>query len=290
MSRIAYVNGSYLPQAHASVHIEDRGYQFADGIYEVIAVWNGLPVDYARHLERLKAGLEALSIALPMPERSLMTVLRQVIRRNGLKKGALYLQVTRGVAPRNHPFPAGIASSLVVTARSKIGPAEPALSTGVDVLSVADIRWKRRDIKTIGLLPNVLAKQAARQAGAFEAWMVGPHGWVTEGSSSNAWMVDRNGNLVTRPSGCDILSGVTRLTVMDLAGKAGLTVIEHPFTLKDAKAGSECFLTSTTSFVLPVVRVDGAIIGSGRPGPLAQRLLRLYMERLDDLTAETAWS
>lgn len=290
MSRVAYVNGRYLPHAEASVHVEDRGYQFADGVYEVMAVWNGLPVDLDLHLARMARGLADLSIAQPMSPRALMVVLRRVLARNRIRNGLLYIQVSRGVAPRNHLFPHGVPPSVVVTARAGLGPPARAAEQGVAVVALPDIRWTRRDIKSVSLLPNVLAKQKASEAGAFEAWMTEPDGTVTEASASNAWIVDRDGRLVTRPLGTSILAGITRHVVAELARGDGLEVVERPFTLAEAQAAREAFITSTTSFVLPVVEVDGVVIGNGAPGTLARRLRDLYIARLDALTPEAAWS
>lgn len=289
MSRVAYVNGRYVPHAEAAVHVEDRGFQFADGIYEVMAVWHGLPVDFELHWQRLLRGLSELRIAAPMSRGAMVAVLREVIRRNRVRDGIVYLQVTRGVAPRNHPFPKGVRPGVVATARAGLGPRPAAVEQGVKVVSVADIRWRRRDIKSVSLLPNVMAKQAAVEAGAFEAWLVDPDGTVTEASSSNAWIVDRDGTLVTRSLGHDILPGITRHVVADLARQAGMRIEERSFTLDEAKAAREAFITSTTSFVLPVVDIDGQPVANGAPGTLARELRRLYMERIEALTAVTAW-
>lgn len=290
MGRVAYVNGRYLPHAEASVHVEDRGYQFADGIYEVMAVWNGLPVDLDLHLARMARGLADLSIAHPMSPRALKVVLRRILEKNRIRNGLLYLQVSRGVAPRNHLFPRDVPPSLVVTARSGLGPARKAVEDGVAVIALPDIRWQRRDIKSVSLLPNVMAKQKASEAGAFEAWMTDPDGTVTEASASNAWIVDKDGRLVTRGLGTSILAGITRHVVAELARGAGLEVVERPFTLAEAQQAREAFISSTTSFVLPVVEVDGIVIGNGAPGSLARRLRDLYIARLNALTPETAWT
>jgi D-alanine transaminase len=276
MSRIAYVNGRYLPHGEASVHIDDRGYQFADGVYEVIAVQSGELIDEALHLARLDRSLGELRIAAPMPRRALALVLREVIRRNRVRDGIVYLQASRGVAPRDHPFPADIRTSLVITAR-RGRPANPkALSEGIRVITIPDIRWARCDIKAIALLPNVLGKQAAREAGAYEAWQVDENGMVTEGTSTNAWIVTQAGELVTRQASNAILNGCTRLALLDIARRVGLTFVERSFSVAEAMAAREAFLSSTTTPVLPIVRIDETVVGDGRPGALGRRLRELY--------------
>lgn len=276
MSRIAYVNGHYRRHGEAAVHIEDRGFQFADGVYEVIAVHGGRLVDEQAHLDRLTRSLAELRIAAPMGERALAHVLREVIRRNGLHDGIVYLQITRGVARRDHPFPHGVPSSLVVTARRIKPTPATLLETGVAVVTIPDIRWKRCDIKSISLLPNILGKQRAKEAGAYEAWMVDEQGLVTEGTSTNAWIVTPAGVLVTHPTGPAILGGVTRRTVLALAARESVAVEERPFSVDEALAAREAFLTSTTSYVLPVTSLDGKPIGDGRPGQLARKLRASY--------------
>ena len=280
MSRIAYVNGRYLPHREACVHIEDRGYQFADGVYEVVYVSRGRLVDEARHLERLERSLGELAIAMPMARGPLSVVMRQVIAKNRVRDGIVYLQVTRGVAPRDHAFPDKVRPALVVTARRMAGPSAGAMEEGVRVITVPDQRWPRCDIKSISLLPNVLAKQAAHEAGAFEAWQVDAEGQVTEGGSTNAWIIDAEGRLRTRQLGRAILPGITRAAVMDLLAEAGVEALEAPFSVDEAKAAREAFLTSTTSFVLPVVRIDEAVVGDGKPGPLSRRLGALYARHM----------
>jgi D-alanine transaminase len=277
--RVAYVNGRYVRHADAAVHIEDRGFQFADGVYEVWAVFAGRLADAAGHFARLSRSLGELRIAPPMGERALMAVLRETLRRNRVHDGLVYLQVNRGVARRDHPFPdPPVAPSIVVTARSvNHAAAEARAARGVAVVSVAENRWGRCDIKTVGLLPNVLAKQKAREAGAAEAWFVDELGLVTEGASSNAWIVDQDGVLRTRDVQANILRGVTRLAVMRLIAETGLPLDERPFTLEEAKSAREAFVTGAGSLVLPVVRVDDAIVGDGRPGPVAKRLRELYI-------------
>lgn len=276
MSRIAYVNGRYVPHREAAVHIEDRGYQFADGIYEVIAVSGGGLVDEVRHLERLAYSLGELKIPTPMADGPLRVVMREVLRRNRVKDGMIYLQVTRGRAPRDHGFPKTSTPALVMTARrAKPGRARMA-AAGVKVITTPDIRWQRCDIKSISLLPNVLAKQMAAEQGAYEAWQIGEDGFVTEGSASNAWIITHDDTIVTRPSTHEILNGITRRAVIDLAAREGLTFDERPFTIEEALAAREAFLTSTTSNVMPVVQIDDAKVGDGKPGPVTLTLDRHY--------------
>jgi D-alanine transaminase len=272
MSRIAYVNGRYVPHATASVHIEDRGYQFADGVYEVIAVAAGRLVDEQPHLDRLDRSLRELRIPEPMVRPALKTVLREVVRRNRVRNGIVYLQITRGAAPRDHAFPRGSQPALVVTARAQ-APKRAQQEGGVAVVTVPDIRWKRCDIKSVSLLPNVLAKQSAVEAGAYEAWQVADDGCVTEGSATNAWIVTADKAVVTRAADESILNGITRRTVIDLAAANGYRLDERAFTLDEARNAAECFLTSTTSWVMPVTSIDGAAIAGGQPGPLTRALL-----------------
>jgi D-alanine transaminase len=277
MSRVAYVNGRYVPHAQAQVHVEDRGYQFADGVYEVMAVRGGVLVDLEAHNDRLERSLRELQIPMPMSRIALTHVMRETVRRNRVIDGIIYLQVTRGVARRDHPFPkAAIEPALVLTARNAAPQPRTQLEDGIAVKTMPDIRWDRCDIKSIALLPNVLAKQAARAAGAYEAWMVDAQGNVTEGGSTNAWIVDGDGNLVTRPLDNGILSGVTRLMVIELARKDGIKVVERPFSVAEAKRAREAMLSSTTAFVTPITRIDDATVGNGKPGSMAQRLRGLY--------------
>jgi D-alanine transaminase len=286
MSRIAYVNGRYLPHAQAAVHIEDRGYQFADGVYEVIFVANGRLVDGGPHLQRLERSLAELEMAMPMPTASLGAVIAETVRRNRVRRGIVYLQVTRGQARRDHPFPKAVSLTLVVTARRAAPPASALVEQGVGVITVPDIRWQRCDIKSVALLPNVLAKQRAREAGAYEAWQVDAQGLVTEGGSTNAWIVDTNGTLVTRPAENAILSGITRARLLALARENGIPVEERAFSVAEAQAAREAFLTSTTAFVLPVVRIDERAVGNGHPGSLTQRLRAFYSRFVEESTAE----
>ena len=280
--RLAYVNGRFVPHARAAVHIEDRGYQFADGVYEVWGVIDGVLADTEGHLQRLERSLGELRIPMPMSRASLGLVLREVRRRNRLSDGLLYLQITRGVAPRDHalPDPAPRPSLVITAKRLDWAAAHARAERGVSVVTVQDNRWGRCDIKTIGLLPNVLAKQAAREAGAYEAWFVDEAGLVTEGSSTNAWIVDGEGVLRTRSIQSNILRGVTRLSTLALAETLGLRVEQRPFTVEEAKGAREAFITSASSLVMPVIRIDGVNVGNGSVGDVAKRLRQLYIEHV----------
>jgi D-alanine transaminase len=280
MSRIAYVNGRYLPHARASVHIEDRGYQFADGVYEVCEVRDGRLVDERRHLERLERSLKEIRIAMPMHMSALKVVLREVVRRNLVNDGLVYLQVTRGVARRDHGFPATpVKPSLIVTAKNVSRAKSDALAEqGIAVITVPENRWERVDIKTIGLLPNVLARQAAKDQGAKEAWFVDREGFVTEGASCNAWIVTKDNRIVTRPAHAGILRGIARTVTLEAAGGEKLTIVERAFTVAEALAAKEAFLTAATQIVMPVVEIDGKKIGDGRPGPVTRALRKRFHE------------
>lgn len=290
MPSIAYVNGRYLPKDRASVNIEDRGYQFADGVYEVWAVFGGRLADTEGHFERLDRSLGELAIAPPMGRRALEIVLREVLRRNHIRDGLLYLQVTRGVAARDHVFPdPPVEPSLVVTAkRIDRSAAEAKAAAGVGVITTRENRWGRCDIKTIGLLPNLLAKQAAREQGAAEAWFVDEDGLITEGGASNAWIVDAAGVLRTRDTGANILRGVTRRAIMALAGELQIRVEEDPFTPAEVMAAREAFLTGAGALVTPVVSIDGTPVGDGKPGPVATRLRALYVAGAQKAAASSA--
>ncbi|MBQ1540638.1 D-amino acid aminotransferase [Caulobacter sp. CCUG 60055] len=280
MSRIAYVNGRYVPHGQAVVHIEDRGYQLADGVYEVWALFGGRLVDADGHFERLGRSLTELRIRPPMTRRALEIVLAETVRRNRVREGLVYLQVTRGTARRDHAFPnPAPPPSVVVTAKAvDWAAADARAAVGASVVTTPENRWGRCDIKTIGLLPNVLAKQAARERGAIEAWFVDDLGLVTEGASSNAWIVDKDGVLRTRDTNANILRGVTRRAVFELVAREGLTLSEAPFSPEDAKAAREAFITGAGSLVTPIVAIDGVPIGNGRPGPVATRLRALYVQ------------
>jgi D-alanine transaminase len=282
MGRIAYVNGRFTPHREAAVHIEDRGYQLADAIYEVWSIFDGKLADAEGHFARLKRSLDELRIAEPMSRAALTLVLKEAIRRNRVKEGLVYLQVSRGVAPRDHAFPAaGTPPSVVITVKGVDRAASEAKAAkGAAVITTPENRWGRCDIKTVGLLPNAMAKQAAREQGAVEAWFVDDMGLVTEGASSNAWILDQDGVLRTRDTNANILRGVTRLTLMDVIAEAGLKVEQRPFTPDEARQAKEAFITGAGNLVLSITSVDGKPVGDGRPGPVAARLRSLYIERV----------
>ena len=277
MTRIVYVNGRYVPYAQAAVHVEDRGFQFADAIYEVCEVRGGRLVDEARHMARLERSLGELQIRQPMSARALGLVMRQVVRRNRVRDGLVYLQVSRGAAPREFLFPADAEPTVVCLARSASRAAvDDRALVGIAVKSMPDIRWQRCDIKTVMLLPACLAKEAARKDGAREAWFVDVHGFVTEGASSNAWIVGADGAVITRQLGIDILPGVTRATLLDALGEGEMRLVERPFRLAEAYEAREAFVTSATQTVMPVVRIDERIVGDGKPGLVTQRLRQKF--------------
>ncbi len=284
MSRIAYVDGVYRPHREAAVHIEDRGYQFADGVYEVIAVRGAKLVDEALHLVRLRRSLRELRIEGALPDASLKIVMREVVRRNGVIDGIIYLQITRGAAPRDHGFPKAARPVVVVTARRSRPPNPKLANDGIAVITIPDIRWQRCDIKSISLLANVLAKQQAREAGAYEAWMVDAQGQVTEGASTNAWIVTADHLVVTHVADHAILDGITRQALIALIRREGYGFAERPFTVAEAKAAREAFLTSTTADLLPVVAIDGQPVGNGAPGLFTQKLRADYLGHITEST------
>jgi D-alanine transaminase len=279
MGHIAYVNGRFVPHRDAAVHIEDRGFQLADGVYEVWAVFGGRLADAEGHFARLRRSLGELRIAEPMSEAALRIVLRETLRRNRIVDGLIYLQVNRGAAPRDHAFPnPAVPPSVVITTKAvDMAASEARAARGVGVITTPENRWGRCDIKTVGLLPNVLAKQAAREAGAAEAWFVDEMGLVTEGASSNAWILDKDGVLRTRDIQANILRGITRASILRLVAEQGLKLEERAFTPDEARSASEAFVTGAGSLVLPVVRIDGVAIAGGAPGPVAKRLRELYI-------------
>ena len=276
--RIAYVNGRYVPHSAAAVHIEDRGLQFADAIYEVVGVAGGQFLDEEEHLDRLERSVGEIGMATPMPRAPLKLVLREMTRRNHVHDGLIYLQVTRGAVRRDHAVPdRAPRPTLIVTARTldPIATKQRRL-TGVRVITRPDERWARRDIKSTALLPNILAKTAARHAGAFEAWLVDEEGFVTEGASTSAWIIDADGHVVTRDLSNAILPGVTRRVILKAAAEAQLPIVERKFTLAEALAGREAFMTAATLGATAIVAVDGRTIGDGKPGPITQRIQELY--------------
>ena len=274
MSRTVYVNGRYRPYAEASVHAEDRGFQFGDGVYEVIEVRDRALIDPTRHVERLGRSLRELRMDMPMSPAALGLVLRECVRRNRVDDGTVYLQVTRGAAPRDFLFSGkALRQTVVCIARpSPRSVADKRAAIGIAVKSVHDPRWERCDIKTVMLLPASLAKEDAKADGAKEAWFVDDKGCVTEGASSNAWIIDQAGRLKTRPVDPAILRGVTRTTLLDVIRELQLEVVEAPFTIEEAKAAREAFITAATNVVTPVISIDGVIIGDGKPGPVSRRL------------------
>lgn len=288
MPRTAYVNGRYVPLAGAAVSVEDRGYQFADGVYEVCAVLNGRLLDWPAHFARLARSRDEIGIAAPMGDAALTLVAKRLLRANRANDALLYIQVTRGTAKRDHGFTGTGAPALVMTVRPfDFRQRVAQQAAGVRVVTVADQRWARRDIKSVGLLPNVLAKQKAREAGAFEAWLVQPDGVVGEGGSTNAWIVEADGTVVTHPLGHAILPGIMRDTLIRLARERQIRVEERAFTVDEAKAAAEAFLTSTTAPCLPIVAIDGEHVGDGKPGPVTARLAALLW---DEVERQTGWA
>jgi len=284
MSRIAYVNGRYLPHAGASVHIEDRGFQFADGVYEVCAIRDGRLIDEEPHMRRLDRSLRELKMDWPVGEPALRHIMRETVQRNRVTNGLVYVQISRGVAQRDHGFPAaGTKPTLVVTARTiATEKYDRWAEKGVAVITLPEARWARCDIKSTGLLANVLAKQQAREKGAFEAWFVDRDGLVTEGASTNAWIVDARGVLRTRPLSNQILPGVTRGEILPLCRQLGIEFDERPFTVDEAKKGREAFLTAASIGVMPITTIDESKIGSGMPGPVATALGKTYWNSRGD--------
>jgi len=277
MPRYAYVNGRFVPHGQADVHIEDRGYQFADGVYEVIPVHRGGVVDEALHLDRLEYSLGELYIAMPVARAPMRLIARELMRRNELTNGFLYIQVTRGVAPRAHPFPKPAPRpALVMTTRQMAVPSEDAIERGISVVSTPDQRWARCDIKSLSLLPNVLAKELAASQGCAEAFQIDDEGFVTEAAASNAWIVTHDGAVVTRQVDTDILSGITRLSLQRVIENADYRLEIRPFTLDEAYNAREAFITASTQYVMPVTRIDDRVIGNGRAGILTTALRQAY--------------
>lgn len=283
--RVAYVNGRYVPHAQAGVHIEDRAVQFADGIYEVVGVVGGKIFDEEHHLDRLVRSVGEIGMAMPMDREVLKLIIREMARRNRVRDGLVYMQVTRGAYRRDHAVPlAPERPTLIITARA-LNPAALAQrrEQGVKVITHADERWARCDIKSTALLPNILAKTDARNAGAFEAWLIDHDGFVTEGSSTSAWIVDKDGNIVTRNLSNAILPGVTRREILDAAAEAQIAIVERKFTPGEALAAREAFMTAATLGATAIVSIDGHKIGDGKPGPVARRLQELYALRAEKL-------
>ena len=277
MNRTVYVNGEYLDESAAKVSIFDRGFIFSDGVYEVSAVLQGHLVDNEGHMHRLRRSLDELRIGWPLAPEQIIEVQKTLIEKNGLVEGTVYLQITRGAADRDFAFPDGTPSTLVMFTQDRALIEHPAAKAGIKVISVPDLRWKRRDIKSVGLLGPVLAKQAAVDAGVQDAWMI-EDGYVTEGTSNNAYIVTQGGSLVTRQLSNEILHGITRAAVLALCEQDSIALEERRFTLEEAYAASEAMITSASTFVHPVVEIDGRTIGSGEPGPVATRLRELYIQ------------
>jgi D-alanine transaminase len=279
MARLAYVNGRYLPHGSAAVHIEDRGYQFADGVYEVVTIIGGRMIDEEPHLDRLERSLREIEIPMPMRRPVLKMVMRELVRRNRVRDGLLYMQISRGVSPRDHKYPdPSLPPSVVMTTRKADYVNNAKFADGVKVITIPDIRWQRCDIKTISLLPNCIGKTMAARAGAYEAWQVDADGMVTEGTSSNAWIVTKDGTLVTRPATHAILNGITRLSILRIAREEGIPFEERPFSAEEARSAREAFTSSATSFATPVVQIDDTVIANGKPGSLSRRIFKTYMD------------
>ena len=279
MPHFAYVNGRYTQHSQAAIHIEDRGFQFADGVYEVLPVRMNSIIDEEAHYDRLNYSLGELDISWPMSRAAMKLVTHELMRKNRFHSGLVYQQITRGAAPRNHAFPdpLDIAPTLVMTTKALDFYATRKFSDGVSVITVPDIRWKRRDIKTVSLLGNCMAKTRASKAGAYEAWQF-EDGFITEGTSSNAWIINEAGEIITRTPGNEILNGITRMTIMRLAKERGYKIIERPFAIDEAYKAREAFASSATSFVTPVVKIDDHKINNGKPGDFCRDLLRIYQE------------
>lgn len=283
MPRISYVDGRYVPHAAAAVHVEDRGLQFSDSVYEVVALIGGRFADERGHLDRLERSLLELEIPMPISRRSMQMIARELVRRNRLADGLLYIQVTRGVAPRDFRFPDAVQPTFVMTLRPMTFDIAARKKDGKSVITVPDIRWQRRDIKTTMLLAQALAKQAALDAGAYDAWMVDEKGDVTEATASNAWIVDAEGRLITRPTARNnILKGVTRSALQALCRREKIRIVERAFSVKEAYKAKEAFMSSAVALVVPVTAIDGKKIGSGKPGLLTQKIFDLYMSYATD--------
>lgn len=279
MSRFAYVNGRYVPFNAATISIDDRGLQFGDSIYEVWALKNGKLLDHKGHLERMRRSLNELHIDFPITDKALSCIIDRLIALNRTKNGLVYLQITRGTAVRDHPFPKQSDANLIITLRPKnYAQLDARAALGIKVRTSPDTRWGRVDIKTTNLLPNVLAKQSAIENGFDDAWLFDENGFITEGSAQNAWILTKDNVLQTRNLGNDILAGITRAKVMELAKLNNLKIVEKPFSIEEAKLAREAFVTSATSFVTSVIQIDEAIIGNGAGGIIATKLRKDYFE------------
>jgi D-alanine transaminase len=279
MSRIVYVNGEYLPEEQAKISVFDRGFLFADGVYEVSSVLQGQLIDNTGHLARLHRSLDELEMATPASDSEIETIQKTLIEKNQIDQGLVYLQVTRGAADRDFAYPKDTTPSLVMFTQKKNVLENPQAKTGMKVISVPDIRWQRRDIKTVGLLAPCMAKMQAKHAGADDAWMV-EDGFVTEGSSNNAYIIDENGTLITRHLGHEILAGITRKAVLQLAQEQSIKIEERAFSMQEANTAREAFITSATTFVMPVTSIDGQPVGDGKPGDITLRLREIYIQTM----------
>ena len=277
MSRTFYVNGDFIAEENATISVLDRGFLFADAVYEVSTILNGKLIDNKAHLKRLARSLSELSMAPPCSDEEILAAQLKLIELNGVNEGLLYLQVSRGVADRDFVYPKNAKSSLVMFTQEKQLINAALAETGMHIISIPDLRWKRRDIKTVGLLAPSMGKQAAMDVGVHDAWMI-EDGLVTEGTSNNAYIVTEDKKIQTRHLGTEILSGITRQAVLKFARESGYTVLEEPFTIEQARQASEAFITSASTFVMPVVNIDGVTLGDGTPGPVARQLRKIYIE------------
>lgn len=277
MNRTFYVNGDFVAEEDAKISVLDRGFLFADAVYEVSTVLKGRLIDNTAHLKRLARSMSELGMAAPCSDEEIVAAQLKLVEMNNLDEGLLYLQVSRGVADRDFAYPANAKSTLVMFTQAKNLLESPMAEQGMHIISIPDQRWKRRDIKTVGLLAPCMGKQAAVDAGVHDAWMV-EDGLVTEGTSNNAYIVTNDKKIQTRHLGHEILSGITRQAVLKFAQKAGYTVVEEPFTIEDARQASEAFITSASTFVMPIVNIDGVALGDGKPGPVSTELRKIYIE------------
>ncbi len=277
MSRIVYVNGEYVAEEQAKISVFDRGFLFADGVYEVSSVLQGKLIDNQGHLTRLKRSLSELAMEAPVTDDQIQQIQTALIEKNNLQEGLVYLQITRGAADRDFAYPAGVKPSLVMFTQSKNVIDNPQALTGISVITTADIRWQRRDIKTTGLLAPCMAKMLAKSAGADDAWMI-EDGFITEGSSNNAYIIKADGTLVTRQLGTEILAGITRKAVLKLAAEESIRIEERPFSVEEAHNAAEAFISSATAFVMPVTSIDGKKIADGKPGKLTRKLREIYIQ------------
>ncbi|MEC8665972.1 MAG: D-amino-acid transaminase [Pseudomonadota bacterium] len=277
MSRTVYVNGHYIPEEKAKISIFDRGFLFADGVYEVTSVLNGKLIDFEGHAKRLERSLNELDMDHPVNTEELLSIHRELVSRNNIEEGLVYLQVTRGVADRDFAYPKSASPTLVMFTQAKPGLSNsPQAQTGIKVISIPDMRWDRRDIKTVQLLYPSMGKMMAKAKGADDAWMI-EDGFVTEGTSNNAYIV-KNSKIITRQVGHESLNGITRRAVLRFAAEQNIDIEERPFTIEEALEADEAFITSATTFVTPVIEIDGTVIGNGQPGSTATALRSIYLE------------